>query len=267
MLSDLDNGLARLLGDDEPAAFRLHRGSADSAFVIVGDHASQRIPRALGDLGVAPDELQRHIAWDIGISGVIDHVAVALDAFAIQQNYSRLVIDCNRPPGVSSSIPLRSEHTEIPGNQNLSAEQREQREREIFHPYHAAIVAELDRRLSIQQPTFLVSLHSFTPVYDGVARPWHLGVLYHRGVDVAQRCLALMRESGEWNVGDNQPYALGDLSDYAVPVHGERRGLPHVELEIRQDLIADAAGQREWGLRIAEWLRQLADASLTPRQA
>lgn len=247
----------RLLGDDEPPALCWRPGGPDSPFVIVGDHASRRIPAALDNLGVDAVDLDRHIAWDIGIGGVIDVLGEALDACTFQQNYSRLVIDCNRPPGVPSSIALRSENTDIPGNWQLSPDQRRQREDEIFHPYHDAIAAELDRREAAALPTFLVSMHSFTPVYDGVARPWHLGVLYNRGIDVAQRCLALLRESGEWTVGDNQPYALGDLSDYAVPVHGERRGLPHVELEIRQDLIGDAAGQREWGLRIAGWLRRL----------
>lgn len=252
----------RLLADDEPAVFRHRPGGDDSPFVIIGDHASRRIPRALGRLGLSDDDLQRHIAWDIGIAAVIDHVGAELDACTFQHGYSRLVIDCNRPPGVPSSITPRSELTDIPGNRNLTPADREQREREFFHPYHDAIAAELDRRRQAGQPTLLVSLHSFTPIYDGFVRPWHLGVLYNRGVEVAQVCLALMREGGEWNVGDNEPYALGDLSDYSIPVHGERRGLPHVELEIRQDLIADEDGQKAWAARLATWLRCLSSSTL-----
>lgn len=247
-----------LIADNEPAPYTLRHAGAGSPFVLLGDHAGNRIPKSLGTLGLDEADLQRHIAWDIGIGAVVDHLADALDAFSIRQHCSRLVIDCNRPPGVASSIPLRSEHTDIPGNRGLTPAQRAQREREIFHPYHDAIVAELDRRAAAAQPTLLVSMHSFTPVYDGFVRPWHLGVLYNRGVDVARHCLELLRESGEWTVGDNEPYALGDLSDYAVPVHGERRGLPHIELEVRQDLIADPAGQREWALRFAGWLPRLA---------
>ncbi|MEO7917680.1 MAG: N-formylglutamate amidohydrolase [Dokdonella sp.] len=253
-----DDSMFALLGREEPAAFERRLGTPGSPFVIIGDHASRRIPASLGTLGLADSDVERHIGWDIGIAGVIDQLAVELDAFAIRQNWSRLVIDCNRPLDSPTSIPERSDVTLIPGNVDLSPQARRQRQEEIFWPYHHAISAELDRRAITREPTLLVSMHSFTPLLKGEQRPWHLGVLYNRGVDVAQQALSILRESGEWVVGDNQPYAITDSSDYAVPVHAEPRGLPHVELEIRQDLLATLEHQREWAVRVAVWLRELA---------
>jgi len=249
-----DVGIAPLLGADEPPAFAVDNAAGASPFLLVCDHAGKRLPRALGDLGVAATELERHIAWDIGAAGVTAQLAARLDAFAIAQTYSRLVVDCNRPLDSPTLIPLRSERTEVPGNADLSAAQRRQRIDEVFTPYHARIVAELDARRAAGRPTILVTVHSFTPSYLGVARPWHCGILYHRDTRLAHALLRLISTQGEWVVGDNEPYSVSDASDYAIPVYGEQRGLAHVELEIRQDLIADAAGQAEWAERVAGWL-------------
>jgi predicted N-formylglutamate amidohydrolase len=249
---------ARLLAPDEPPAFAIEREHGGSPFMLICDHASRRIPRALGDLGVPESELQRHVAWDIGAAGVASHLAAMLDAFAILQNYSRLVIDCNRPLDSSGSIVARSEATDIPGNANIDAASAAIRAREIFQPYHARIGAELDRRAAQGRPTILISVHSFTPVYHAVSRPWHVGMLYGRDARVARRLLAIIRAEGRWNVGDNEPYAVTATTDYAIPVHCERRGIAHVGLEIRQDLIEQAHGQAEWAARIAGWLSPIA---------
>lgn len=245
---------ARLLADDEPAPFTVEHEHGRSPFVLICDHAGRLIPRKLGALGVPDAELQRHIAWDIGARGVASEMANILDAILIAQTYSRLVIDCNRPPGAPTSITPRSERTEIPGNHDVSPEDAAARTREIFVPYHARITAELDRRRARAEPTVLVSMHSFTPVFHEVARPWQIGMLYNRDVRLAHVLLELIRAEREWTVGDNEPYSVTDGTDYAIPVHGEQRGLPHVEIEVRQDLIADEAGQREWAGRIARWL-------------
>jgi predicted N-formylglutamate amidohydrolase len=243
-----------LLSPDElPACATLGQPN-DSPFLLVCDHAGNRIPHRLGTLGVPDSERQRHIAWDIGAAGVVRAMAKRLGAFAILQTYSRLVIDCNRSPGIETSIAAISEDTEIPGNLNLSAMDRERREAEIFRPYHDRIAAELDRRQAAHIPTVIVAMHSFTPVYRGVARPWHVGLLYNRDARLAKPLMALLEQEGGLVVGDNQPYAVSDESDYTIPVHGERRGLPHGEIEIRQDLIADEVGQSVWAERIARLL-------------
>jgi predicted N-formylglutamate amidohydrolase len=172
----------------------------------------------------------------------------------VLQTYSRLVIDCNRDPAVPSSIPEISETTEIPGNRGLDEVARAARVEAIFRPYHDTIAAALDRRVAVGRASLLVALHSFTPVFKGVARPWHAAVLYNRDARLAHPLLNLLRAEDGLVIGDNEPYAVSDLTDYTVPVHGERRGLPHVEIEIRQDQITDLAGQTAWAERLARLL-------------
>jgi predicted N-formylglutamate amidohydrolase len=243
-----------LLGPDEPPACVTLGQPNASPFLLVCDHAGNRIPSRLGTLGVSDSERRRHIAWDIGAAGVAAMVAERLGAFAVLQTYSRLVIDCNRDPRVETSIPTISEDTEIPGNLDLSAADRDRRIAEIYRPYHDRIAAELDRRQAACIPTVLVAIHSFTPVYRGVARPWHVGMLYNRDDRLAVAMMDLLRREGGLVVGDNEPYAVSDESDYTIPVHAERRGLPYGEIEIRQDLIGDEVGQSVWAERIARLL-------------
>ena len=245
-----------LLAAGEPAPVTVHKKGAASPFVIVADHAGNLMPRALGRLGVAESECQRHIAWDIGIAAVARLLADALDAILVQQNYSRLLIDCNRTPGSETSIVEISERTPVPGNIGLSEDQKAARVREIFRPYHDRIEAELERRRLSGQPAALIAMHSFTPAFKGVARPWHAGVLYNRDPRFAQILMALLKSEPGLVVGDNEPYSVTDASDYTIPVHGERRGLHHVAIEIRQDLIADVEGQRAWGSLLARLLPQ-----------
>lgn len=241
----------QLLGEgDIPPVHEVNAGG-QSPFLLTADHYGRVLPRALGDLGVAESELVRHIGWDIGIAGVAERLAAMLDAHLIAQRYSRLVIDCNRPPGVASSIPVISEATAVPRNEGISEQERKARRREIFEPYHRRIDAAIDRRLQIERPTVLVSLHSFTPVYAGVARPWHIGALYNRDSVLPQLLLKHLRAEGDLVVGDNEPYAVDDLTDYTIPVHGEARGLVNTGIEIRQDLIADQSGQQQWAERLA----------------
>ncbi|MET0795662.1 MAG: N-formylglutamate amidohydrolase [Polyangiaceae bacterium] len=243
-----------LLAPDEPAPFEVIEDERQSPFLITCDHAGKRIPRALGTLGLPESELSRHIAWDIGAAQVARCLARELGAFAILQTYSRLVIDCNRPVDVPSSIAVLSESTVIPGNQGLSAAAAAERARAVFHPYHTRISSEFERRARVAQPSIFIAMHSFTPTFNGVARPWHAGLLYNRDVRLGRGLLELLREDPELVVGDNEPYAVSDLSDYGVVVYGERRGIPHVEIEIRQDLLADEAGWLVWGRRFARLL-------------
>ena len=243
-----------LLNPDEPAPVRILREDGRSDFFLTADHAGRAIPRRLGSLGLPASELGRHIAWDIGIAGTTERLAGLLDATAVLQTYSRLVIDCNRDPSVDSSIPTVSEVTEIPGNRGLSAEARETRRREIFAPYHDRIAALLDARRAGGRRTVLVAMHSFTPVFKGESRAVEVGILYNRDSRLAHIMLELLRAEGDLVVGDNAPYAITDISDYTAPVHGERRGLAHVEIEIRQDLIAEPPGQTAWAERLARVL-------------
>ena len=250
-----------LLAPDEPSPVRVLHETGGSDFVLTADHAGREIPRRLGRLGLPESELARHIAWDIGIAGVTERLSAALDAVAVLQRYSRLVIDCNRDPLVASSMPAVSETTEVPGNRDLSAEERAARVTEIFAPYHARIETLLGARAKAGRRTVFVAMHSFTPVFKGESRAMQVGVLYNRDARLARIMLELLRAEGDLVVGDNAPYAVSDTSDYGVPVHAERRGLPHVEIEIRQDLIADEAGQVAWAARFTRLLRA-ADARL-----
>jgi len=244
----------KLLAADEPLPVSVRNAEGTSPFLLVADHAGNLIPRALGRLGVAETELKRHIAWDIGIAGLGGTLSDVLDATLIQQNYSRLVIDCNRPLEAETSIPDISEQTPIPGNAGVDDASKAARAGEIFRPYHERIEAELDRRQQTGRPVAVISLHSFTPVYKGAQRPWHAGVLYNRDARLAHRLMTLLNAEEELFVGDNAPYFVSDTSDYTIPVHAERRGLHHVLVEIRQDLIGDEAGQRAWALRLARLL-------------
>jgi predicted N-formylglutamate amidohydrolase len=236
----------------------LERNAAGrSPFLLTCDHYGRLIPQALGDLGLPLSEMERHIAWDVGIAGVAEQLSSLLDAHLVAQRYSRLVIDCNRPPDAPSSIPLISEATTIPGNDGLTREAAEARRQLIFAPYHRRIAEIIDARLDAGIPTVLVSLHSFTPVYAGIARPWHIGTLYQRDTRVPPLLLKLLRAESDLVVGDNEPYAVSDATDFTIPVHGEARGLPNTGIEIRQDLIADGAGQTQWAELLARILGEI----------
>lgn len=257
----MNNSRIPLLTNSDPPVFTIHQPEGRSPFLLTGDHAGRAIPQALGTLGVSAADMDRHIAWDIGIAGVGRELARLLDAFFIAQNYSRLVIDCNRPLQAPDLIAILSEETVIHGNIGLSEADAMQRIDEIFQPYHQRLRVELDCRAEERRPTILITLHSFTPVYAGTSRPWHIGVLYQRDNRLGLALLKLLQAEEELVVGDNEPYSVNDESDYAIPVYGERRGLLHVEIEIRQDLISDLVGQRIWAERLARLL-PLAEAAV-----
>jgi predicted N-formylglutamate amidohydrolase len=240
----------RLLKEGEPHPVECRRLDGLSDIFLTCDHAGRRLPRSLGDLGLAAESLERHIAWDIGAAGLADRLSDILGAALVMQRYSRLVIDCNRPPTVASSIVTVSEGTEVPGNRELTPYQAHARVREVFDPYHDRIEAELELRRRASRRTVLVSVHSFTPVFHGEERPWHMGLLYNRDPHYAHR-LGDELEGNGLHVGHNVPYSVSDVTDYTIPVHGERRAIPHVMLEVRQDLVATAQGQDEWAERLS----------------
>ena len=242
--------MSSLIGRGEPQSVAVEREHLPSRFLVTCDHAHNRIPKRLGTLGLSSRDLQRHIALDIGARGVAQSLSTHLDATAVYQNYSRLVVDCNRPLDRPQLIPEKSEATEIPGNRGLSAADRRARVAAIFDPYHDRITRLLDDKALSGCNPILVAVHSFTPVYHGESRPWQIGILYRNDPRLAKAILAELREDRTLCVGDNQPYRI-DQDDYGIPVHGEARGIRHVLLEIRQDLITDSAGQAFWAERLA----------------
>jgi len=212
----VSNTIEPLLAADEPPAFQEFRMEGRSDFIIVADHASARIPRRLANLGLPDAELRRHIAWDIGALGVARRVAEALDAPLVAQNYSRLVIDCNRDPQVDTSIPRISELREIPGNISLSAAEIAARRAEIFDPYHRRIRELLDGRQAIGHRTILVAQHTMTDVYKSDRRRMHAAVLYNRDRRFAAAVLKMLRREQHLIIADNEPYFVSDETDYTM---------------------------------------------------
>ena len=235
-----------LLAADEPPPLEVVNPDGGSDVFLICEHAGRRIPRALGTLGLGEADLGRHIAWDIGARDIALALARNLDAPLYMQRYSRLVCDCNRRPDVPSFAPERSEATVIPGNLALDPVERDRRDREIFHPFHDAVTAALDTGTAAGRPTRLVTIHSFTPVFLGIPRPWEIGVLFNRDRALAPAIADWLTANTDLRVGVNEPYRVGDDTDYAIPVHGERRGLPCVEFEIRNDLIPDPTAAARW---------------------
>jgi predicted N-formylglutamate amidohydrolase len=231
-----------LLGANDPPPVEIINPQGRSPFLFVGDHCGKRIPEALGTLGLATADRERHIAWDIGTAVIGERLAGAMDAVFVRQVYSRLVIDCNRSPDARDAVPEISDGTTIAGNLNLRAGEFAARIAAIHQPYQSAIAMEIVRRASAGLPTWLVSLHSFTPSMNGVDRPWQIGIL-HDGANegLALRLLAWLRAQDRWVVGDNEPYVM-DATDHTVPHHAFAADLPYVEIELSQsELLSDAS--------------------------
>ncbi len=235
---------------DWPPAVEALNVDGASDVVLLCEHASNHIPEIYQQLGLPAAELERHIAWDPGAAEVTRRLSILLDAPAYLGAYSRLLIDLNRPLASPSSIVTRSEATDIPGNFNLSAEERTRRADLIFQPFHDHIAAVLDRRQKESRPVRLVSIHSFTPVYLGEARSWQAGVLFGEAAAFGQSLVDKLRRLG-LTAGANVPYESSRDEDYAIPVHGDDRGIPAVLIEIRNDLIASPDTVTAWAETIS----------------
>ncbi len=236
--------MGALIGPDEGPVFEMVEG--DGPFVIACEHASNRLPRALGSLGLPQADLERHIAWDPGAADLADGLAARLGADLLKQRFSRLAIDCNRSPELPDAITVLSEDTAIPGNLGLTAEARDNRVAAFWAPFHAALDRLIDARRRAERPTALVTVHSFTPVYRGVARPWHVGIISTDERGLADAVLAALRRDSTLVVGDNEPYSAKDNVDYTIRRHGRDRGLPHVMIEVRNDLLGAARDVDRW---------------------
>lgn len=254
-----------LLASDEEPAVEVRDGSGP--LLIACEHASNRLPRALGTLGLTPSDLVRHIAWDPGAAELSVQLAGRLDAALVLQRYSRLVIDCNRDPAMADAITLLSEDTPIPGNIDLAPDAKSSRIAALWAPFHAALDRLTERRRATRRPTGLVTIHSFNPVYRGVSRPWHVGVISTNERGFADALLSVLRRDKKLVVGDNEPYSAKDNVDYTIRRHGRDRGLPHVMIEVRNDLLRTVKEIAGWTERLTDALRESAGAVGLPLAA
>jgi predicted N-formylglutamate amidohydrolase len=254
----LRHALHPLLAGDEPPPFEIVDAGGAAPLVLVCDHAGNRVPRALRRLGLAPATLRGHIAWDIGAAEVARRLSRRFDAPLALARYSRLVIDCNRALDDPSSIAAESDGIPVPGNRGLSPGERLERAETLFKPYHEAVARLIERKAAQAPSPALVSVHSFTPVFQRTRRPWHVGVLWNADGRLAAPLLAALRRGAELVVGDNEPYSAREGVGYTIREHAERAGLAHVALELRQDLIATAAGAEQWAAIVGDALEAAA---------
>jgi predicted N-formylglutamate amidohydrolase len=245
-----------LLGEGDPHPVEIRGAVGEGLFLIVCDHAGRAVPAGLGRLGLPDEAFDLHIAWDIGAGDLTRILAPRLGAGCILQRYSRLVIDCNREPLRSDAAPVMSDGVAVPGNAALTSKALTARARAIHKPYHAAIAKALDARAARGRPTVLVFMHSFTPRMNDLDRPWQFGVIREEGSRFSKAVLDRLAALTGYLVGDNEPYAM-DGVDFSAPLHALARGIDYLELEVRQDLIADADGQA----RIAEALSAVLPAA------
>jgi len=246
-----------LLGVNEPGPYELHNPGGEAPLMIVCDHASRRVPDALGSLGLAPEHFEKHIAYDIGAAAVTRCLAERLNARAVLGGYSRLVVDLNRPPNDTGSIPAVSDGIPIPGNRDLSKIQTARRIETLHRPYHDAIereIASLWRHHG--QPPILFSVHSFTPSLNGQDRIWDIGVLWNRDPRLPVPLIERLNPWRDLTIGDNEPYSGRELA-YTIDTHGLTSGIANCAVEIRQDHCATPEETCHWADILADALRHI----------
>jgi predicted N-formylglutamate amidohydrolase len=236
---------------DRRAAAAVYNRDGKGPFVIVCDHASNFVPSEFGGLGLKAADLLRHIAWDPGALGVSRAMSRIMDAPLVCGAVSRLIIDCNRPLDAPDLIAQISEATPIPGNAGLSALQRDTRIRQYYDPFHGEVEAAVGRQARGETPG-VIAVHSFNPTYNGVSRPWEIGIIHDDGDAWAHGIVERLRALGGFNVGVNEPYSPKHRVYYTLERHARSRGLPAVMIEIRNDEIADQKSQQRWGGLLAE---------------
>jgi len=250
-------GVAQKAASEAVRPVELERLDGTSPFVFVCDHASNFVPAEFGTFGLDASELTRHIAWDPGALPVARGLSSALDATLIHSGISRLVIDCNRPVDAPDLIWSVSETTVIPGNQHLDAKAKADRIKLAYTPFHEAIDRVFKDRLAAGRETWLVSVHSFTPIYKGVSRPWHIGIIHDADERLSAPLMDGLQTLKDITVGDNEPYSPADRVYFTLEKHARSRGLPCAMIEIRNDEIAGETGQRKWVERLAGILSDL----------
>jgi predicted N-formylglutamate amidohydrolase len=231
-----------------------HNAGGRAPILVVCDHATRRIPADLGHLGLDDWVLDTHVAWDIGAAAVACRLASELDAPAILSGFSRLVVDPNRGLGQPEAFPAISAGIAIPGNRDLSEDERERRAERFWRPYHRAIDTRLKTFADAGVTPAFISIHTCTPVYDRVVRPWHIGVLWDKDPRLAVPLMEALSDWGDIHVGDNEPYSGRHPFDFTVDNHAEAAGLPCVAVELRQNLVDDEAGADYWAGMLARSL-------------
>ncbi len=260
----IDTPPPSLIGPGDPPLLDRIEPDGPTPVLLLADHAGNAVPRGLDRLGVEADVLARHVAYDIGAAALTRALAGRLGAAALLHRYSRLLIDPNRPLDDPTSICAISDRAVVPGNRGLTAEQRARRAATFFVPYHRAIEQRLDAWLDAGALPAVVAVHSFTPALRGFPRPWHVGVLWAEDGRIARPLIDALGRDPTLCVGDNQPYDGRNRHGYTVETHALARGLPHVLIEVRQDLIAEVAGQRAWADRLADALAPILAAVARP---
>ena len=225
-----------LLAADEPAPFVIRNPAATTPVLLVCDHASRRFPASLGTMGLDPAARRCHLALDIGAGSLTEQLATSLGATAVLCEYSRLVVDCNRQLMDPGAFLEFGDGIVVPGNRNLHQDDKDKRANEIYWPYHKAIAGQIERIGQQGAEPIVISIHSFTPVYNGESRTWEMGILWDQDRVTAEVFLRDLRAAG-YLVGDNEPYSGKAPQDFTLDHHAEASNLPHVGIEIRQDLI------------------------------
>ena len=233
-----------LLAPDEPGPYRVLNPLAEQPILLVCDHASCRFPKSLGDMGLDPFARRCHLALDIGAGALTEALARSLGVTAVLQNYSRLVVDCNRQLMDPSAFLEYGDGILVPGNRNLHKDDKELRASALYWPYHVAIGDQIERLMKAGPLPAFVSIHSFTPVLNGESREWQMGVLWDQDEKMREIFLEGLRGAG-YHVGDNEPYSGKAPQDFTIDHHAEEIGLPHIGIEVRQDLIDDEEGVAE----------------------
>ena len=233
-------------GVGEKGMVRITNRAGKSPFLLVCDHASNYLPPHFGTLGLKDADMLRHIAWDPGALPVALKLAGTLDAALVEAGVSRLAIDCNRPLDAPDIIPEISETTLIPGNAALTDKDRAERIALSWQPFHDAVETLVEERVAAGRETWLVTVHSFTPVYKGVVRPWEIGIIHDDDERLSAPLIGELEALKRFTVGVNQPYSPADRVYFTLERHARSRGLPCAMIEIRNDEIADDAGQSTW---------------------
>lgn len=240
-----------LIGPGDPPPFMTYNDSGKARALLVADHASPFFPAGMNQLGLADWVIERHVAWDIGSDMLTRHLADLLDAPAVLAGFSRLIVDPNRRLEDPSAFIEVSDGIAIPGNQDLSDEQKALRVQSFFNPYHDAISARLNEFADRDIVPAFISIHTCTPVFDRVVRPWHIGILWDTDPRIPLALIEHFNRIDDICIGDNEPYSGRHPHDFTVDYHAEPAGLPHVGIEVRQDLVGDDAGAKKWAAILA----------------